>query len=80
MPVILGSLEAEMRKIEFLSQPRQTVHEILSQKYPTKRAGREAQVIEFLPRNYEALSSNPSTTKKRKKDNSQIINTQVYGF
>jgi hypothetical protein len=32
----------------------------------TKRAGRVAQVVECLPSNGEALSSNPSTAKKKK--------------
>jgi hypothetical protein len=31
------------------------------------RAGRVAQEIECLPSNHEALSSNPSATKKKKK-------------
>jgi hypothetical protein len=40
------------------SQPRQIVHETLSQKYPAQnRAGGVAQGI--------ALSSNPSTAKKK---------------
>jgi hypothetical protein len=32
-----------------------------------KRAGRMAQMVEYLPRKCEAPSSNPSTTKKKKK-------------
>jgi hypothetical protein len=44
-------------------QPGQIVCETLSQKYPTqKRAGGEAQVVEYLLSEYEALSSSHSTT------------------
>jgi hypothetical protein len=35
-PVILATQEAEIRRITVLSQPRQTVHETLSQKYPSR--------------------------------------------
>jgi hypothetical protein len=49
MPVILATQEAEIRRIEARSQPRQTVQETLSQKYSTKsKAGRVAQVIEHM--------------------------------
>jgi hypothetical protein len=48
------------------SQPRQTVNETLSQKYPTqKRAGKVAQVVEHLPNKREAPSSNPTMAKKK---------------
>jgi hypothetical protein len=41
----------------------------LSQKYPIqKRAGRVAQIVESLPIKHEALSSNPSAAKKKKKE------------
>jgi hypothetical protein len=44
MPVILATQEAEIRRIEFQSQPWQIVHETLSQKTLHKnRAGRVAQ-------------------------------------
>jgi hypothetical protein len=44
MPIILATQEAEIRKIEFRSQPGQIVHETLSQKTLHKnRAGRVAQ-------------------------------------
>jgi hypothetical protein len=33
-PIILATQEAEIRRIEFQSQPRQIVHETLSQKNP----------------------------------------------
>jgi hypothetical protein len=35
MPVILVTLEAEIRRIEVRSQPGQIIKEILSRKYPT---------------------------------------------
>jgi hypothetical protein len=35
MPVIPATQEAEIRRIVVESQPRQTVHETLSQKYPS---------------------------------------------
>jgi hypothetical protein len=48
------------------NQPEQIVQETLSEKYPTqKRAGGVAQVVECLPSQHEALSSNPCTTKNK---------------
>jgi hypothetical protein len=45
----------------------QIVCKTLSEKYPTQnRTSRVAQVAEHLPSKPEALSSNPSTTKKKK--------------
>jgi hypothetical protein len=39
MPTVLATQEAEIRRITVQSQPRQIVHETLSQKYSTpKRA------------------------------------------
>jgi hypothetical protein len=64
-PVILATQDVEIRGIRVQSQPRQIDHEILSQKYPRKNSG-VAQVIECLPSKCEALSSNPSTKKKKK--------------
>jgi hypothetical protein len=52
MPIILATQEAEIRRILIGSQPRQIVHETLSQKYPSqKRTGGVAQVVgpEFKP-------------------------------
>jgi hypothetical protein len=67
MNVIIATWEAGIRRIVARSQPRQTVHETLSQKKPTqKRAGGVDQVVEPLPTMCEALSSNPLTTKKTK--------------
>jgi hypothetical protein len=49
------------------------VYESLSQKYSTQnRTGVVAQMIAHLPGKREALSSNPSTTKKRKKWNRDL--------
>jgi hypothetical protein len=46
-PVILATRKAESKEIEVRSQPRQIVHETLSQNYPTqKRAGGVAQMVE----------------------------------
>jgi hypothetical protein len=52
MPVILATQEAEIRWIEVQSQPRQIVHETLSQKTPSQTsAGGVAQGVcpEFKP-------------------------------
>jgi hypothetical protein len=57
-----------MMRIAFQSWPGQIVLKTLSWKYPKqKTAGRLAQVIGYLPSKYEALNSNPNTTKKKKK-------------
>jgi hypothetical protein len=46
VPVVLATQEAEIRKISVQSQPRQIVHEPLSQKKQTpKRAGGVAQGV-----------------------------------
>jgi hypothetical protein len=37
MPIILATWEAEIRRIEIQSQPRQIVQETLSQKHPTQK-------------------------------------------
>jgi hypothetical protein len=40
MPIMLDTQEAEIRKMVVQSQPKQIVHETLSQKHPSqKRAG-----------------------------------------
>jgi hypothetical protein len=52
MPIILAAQEAEFRRIAVLSQPRQIVHEILSQKtHHKKRACGVVQGVgpEFKP-------------------------------
>jgi hypothetical protein len=60
IPVILVIQEAEIRRISVHSQPGQIVLMTLSQENSShKRAGRVLQGV--------ALSSNPSTTRKKKK-------------
>jgi hypothetical protein len=67
MCVILDTLEAVIRKIAVQGQPGQIVHETLSRKYPTQKgSGGVAQVVQYLLSQHEALSSNPSTTQKKK--------------
>jgi hypothetical protein len=57
MPVLLAT--QEIRRIMVWSQPGQIVHETLSRKHPSlKRAGGWLK--------WQALSSNPSTAKKKK--------------
>jgi hypothetical protein len=66
MPVILAAQEAEIRRIVVQSQPRQIVHETLSQKYSSQnRAGGVAQVVEHLLRKHEALSAKGKKKKTR---------------
>jgi hypothetical protein len=58
------------------NQPRQTVWETLSQKYPTQnRAGGMAQVVKHLPS--LGQSSSPSTTKKKKKEKKKIYHQPI---
>jgi hypothetical protein len=68
-PVILATQEAEVRKIEFQNQPRQTVLKTLSQKKKkknsTNRANGVTQVVEHPPSKCEVLSSNPTIKKKK---------------
>jgi hypothetical protein len=67
-PVILATLEAEIRGTWFEASAGKIVWETLSQKYPIeKRAGGVTKVAEHLPSKH-VLHSNPSTaTKKEKK-------------
>jgi hypothetical protein len=54
--------------VQFKVRPSQVVLEIpISKTLNIKRTGRVAQVIECLPNKHEALSSNISITKKKKK-------------
>jgi hypothetical protein len=57
-PVFLATQEAEIRKIEIQSHPRQTLHETLSLKYLTQKG-----VTEWLKE--KALSSSPGTPQKK---------------
>jgi hypothetical protein len=66
-PVIPATQEAQIRRTEVRSQPRQTVYKTLLRKYPTeKRAGRVAQVVEPLPNKHEALNSHRTVPKKKR--------------
>jgi hypothetical protein len=51
MPVILATQEAEIRRIKVQSNPRQIVHETLSQKTLHKKNGK-TQVILYLNSNF----------------------------
>jgi hypothetical protein len=55
--------EAEIRRIEVLSQPRQIV-ETLSRKYPTQNKTGLGE--------HKALSSNPRTTKRKNQKTSRV--------
>jgi hypothetical protein len=61
MPIILATQEAEIRRIKVQSQPGQITHEPYLEK-PSTKIG--------LPMwlKVQALSSNPSTAKKKKKE------------
>jgi hypothetical protein len=60
-PMIPATQAAEIRRIAVWSQPGQIVPETLSQKYLTQKV-----LVEWLK--MKALSANPRTTKKKKKD------------
>jgi hypothetical protein len=78
MPVILATPKAEIRRIVVPSQPGQIILKTLSQKYPThKRAGGVTQVVGHLPSNCDALSSNPSTVKKKKMTHTKICSNTL---
>jgi hypothetical protein len=49
------------------SQPGKIVLETLFRKYQHRKRTRVSQVVEHLSTTCEALSSNPSTTKKKKR-------------
>jgi hypothetical protein len=58
-PVILATQEGEIRRITVQSQPRQIVCETLSRKHPSQKGLAECLKV-------KALSSSPSTVKKKK--------------
>jgi hypothetical protein len=60
MPVIIAAQEAEKRRITAQSQSRQIVHKTLSQKNPSPKG------LEVWFK-VKALSSSPSTAKKKRK-------------
>jgi hypothetical protein len=65
-PVILSTWEAEIRRIKVQGQPEQTVHRTpIAKTTSANGAGGVAQVHLHCKR--EALSSNPSATKKKNK-------------
>jgi hypothetical protein len=64
----LSCVGGQGRKIEVSIQSQRKC-KILSVKWTkAKRAGFMAQMVEDRPSNSKALNSNPSTTKKKKKD------------
>jgi hypothetical protein len=67
-PVIQATEEAEIRRIEVQSQPGQVVQETLSRKYPSEKG-----LTEWFK--VKTPSSNPSTTKKKKRKNTK---EQIY--
>jgi hypothetical protein len=70
MPITLSAEETEIRRIKVQSQPTaNSWRDPISKKKPSqeRRAGGVVQVVEHLPRKLEALSSNTSAAKKKKK-------------
>jgi hypothetical protein len=66
-PVVLATQEAEIRRITVQNQSIQKfVRPYLEKNHHKSRAGGVTQMVEFLPSKLEALSSNPSTRKKKK--------------
>jgi hypothetical protein len=59
--VIPATQEAEIRRMAVQSQPRQIVHKPLSRKYSSQKG-----LVEWLK--LKALSSSPSTTKKKERE------------
>jgi hypothetical protein len=69
MPVILATWKAEIRRIKAQGQPRQIVQETPSAKW----TGGVAQAVHCLLCKGEALSSNSSPTKKKKKKLAWVV-------
>jgi hypothetical protein len=62
-PTILGTQEAEIRRIAVGSQPGQIVHETLSQKHPSQRKGwwsDRGVGPEFKPQYHKKTKQNPA--------------------
>jgi hypothetical protein len=70
MPIILATLEAEIRRILVQSQPGQIVHKTLYQKKTITKKG----LMEWF--RVKALSSKPSTTKTKTK--CKILSKEKY--
>jgi hypothetical protein len=66
MPIILATLETEMRRITVQSQPGQIT--LIGKNPIQNRTCGVTQAVEGLPSKFEALSSNHSTAKKKKKE------------
>jgi hypothetical protein len=68
MSIILATEESEIRRISVKgSLGKQTL----------SATGRMAQVVKCLPRKCEALTSNPSTTKKNNNNNLKICQRNI---
>jgi hypothetical protein len=68
LPHTLEPPASDSPMLKFTAQPKQTVWETVSWKYPVQKgAGRVAQGIDYLPSKHVALSSIPSTIKRKKK-------------
>jgi hypothetical protein len=65
----MGNINSRITVQSKMSQPRHKCKTLFERIMKTKEAGGMAQEVESLPNKYEALSSNPSTTKKKKGSN-----------
>jgi hypothetical protein len=63
MPVILATQEAEIRRIEFQSQPGQIVHKTLSRKILSQKKNRAGGVIQGVGPEFKALYHPPPGNK-----------------
>jgi hypothetical protein len=69
---ILATQKAEIRRISLKPAWANSLQDPVLKITNTKRAGGVAHVVECLPSNPEALSSKPSTVKKKKKKHSDF--------
>jgi hypothetical protein len=68
MPIILATLEAEVRRLTVQSQPQaNSLQDPISSK-TKKKSDVVTQEVEQLPKKHEALSSNSSTAGKKKEE------------